>query len=171
MAAWGDEKSHVRRWDAAAAASRCSLHFQTRLMRRAPRHGGQESTQSEQNGSRVLFFVRFSKRAVHVDGAAAQQMLCVVLILMPVLIFHFSGAERGSLIPAFTNNSSTDSWRGLPTRRSQMRKSSALRTSTLIDQQHHHLCERRHLCSEAATLRRPRSPFRRSPCIETIMGL
>lgn len=114
------------------------------------------------------FFVHFSKQA---DGVAALQMRSIVLILMPVLIFHFSGAERGSLIPAFTNKSSTDSWRGLPTRRSQMRKSSAVQTSPLIDHQHHLLCTSRHLCSEAANLRLPRSPFLRSPCIVTIMGL
>lgn len=167
MAAWGDEKSHVTCSDAAAVAPRCSLHFQTRLMRRAPRHGGQESTQLEQNRS-CPFFVHFSKQA---DGVAALQMRSIVLILMPVLIFHFSGAERGSLIPAFTNKSSTDSWRGLPTRRSQMRKSSAAQTSPLIDHQHHLLCTSRHLCSEAANLRLPRSPFLRSPCIVTIMGL
>lgn len=141
MAAWGDEKSHVTRSDAAAVASRCSPRFQTRLTRRAPRRGGTRVNTIGAEQKLCPFF------------PPAQPVLGIVLILMPLLIFHFGGAERGGLVPALTNNS-TDSWRALLARRSQTRKSSAVQTSTLIDQQQR-LYESRHLCSEAANVRRP----------------
>lgn len=164
MAAWRDEKSHVTSTDAAAAASRGSLRFQTRLLRRAPGRGGGGTRVNTIGTAQKLcsFFFFF----IPVHAVPAQQTLRIVLILMPVLIFHFGGAERGSLVPAFTNYS-TDSWRGLLAGRSQMRNSSAVQTPPLIDQQQHQ-CASRHLCRKTCAYR---PPFLRSSCAATIMGL
>lgn len=78
----------MTRSDAAAAASRRSLRFQTRLTRRAPRHGG-----TGVNTIRAEQKLCLPPPPVH--GGPAQPVLGIVLILMPLLIFHFAGAERG----------------------------------------------------------------------------
>lgn len=112
MAAWGDEKGHVRP-PRRPHAARCIFKHGSR--RDAGRLGGQESTQSEQNRSCVFlffFFPHFSTfgRARWRRPRSTSALYCVDSDACS----HFPLQRCRTWQPrsCFTNNSSTDSWRG-----------------------------------------------------------